>query len=124
MSRKLSSVRSSWRAHHSLAQVFRDVALADVGRELAKDKRDQGKRVVKIRPLSPPPLGPVRNRDGSQPNVIESSVYDVNGHPGDSDSTTDANGDGLADDLMVVIPAVGAAGGPPLPGFLECVFGP
>ena len=35
----------------------------------------------------------------------------------------DANGDGLADDLMVVIPAVGAAGGAPLPGFLEGIFG-
>lgn len=31
--------------------------------------------------------------------------------------------DGLADDLMVDIPAVGAAGGNPLPGFLEGIFG-
>ena len=38
--------------------------------------------------------------------------------------TTDANGDGLADDRMVVIPAVGAEGGVPLPGFLEGVFSP
>ena len=38
--------------------------------------------------------------------------------------STDANGDGLADDVMVEIPAVGAAGGPPLPGFLEGVFSP
>ena len=37
---------------------------------------------------------------------------------------TDANGDGLADDMMVVIPAVGAEGGAPLPGFLEGVFSP
>ena len=36
----------------------------------------------------------------------------------------DADGDGLADDLMIEIPAVGAAGGAPLPGFLEGVFGP
>jgi eukaryotic-like serine/threonine-protein kinase len=37
--------------------------------------------------------------------------------------TIDSNGDGLADDLMIEIPAVGAAGGPALPGFLEGVFG-
>jgi hypothetical protein len=30
----------------------------------------------------------------------------------------------MADDVMVEIPAVGAAGGDPLPGFLEGVFGP
>ena len=29
-----------------------------------------------------------------------------------------------ADDVMVEIPAVGAAGGQPLPGFLQGVFGP
>ena len=51
-------------------------------------------------------------------------LFVPNGHPGDSTLTVDANGDGLADDLMVEIPAVGAAGGPPLPGFLEGVFGP
>ena len=39
-------------------------------------------------------------------------------------SFADANGDGLADDIMVEIPAVGAGGGAPLPGFLEGVFGP
>ena len=47
-----------------------------------------------------------------------------NGHPGDSSSTVDADCDGMADDVMVDIPAVGAAGGDPLPGFLEGVFGP
>jgi cytochrome c peroxidase len=47
-----------------------------------------------------------------------------NGHPGSSSAVTDAAGDGLADDRMVVIPAVGAEGGLPLPGFLEGVFGP
>ncbi len=51
-------------------------------------------------------------------------LFVPNGHPGDSNSTTDANGDGLADDMMVEIPAVGAEGGDPLPGFLEGVFGP
>jgi len=47
-----------------------------------------------------------------------------NGHPGNSSSTTDADGNGQADDLLVEIPAVGAEGGNPLPGFLEGVFGP
>jgi cytochrome c peroxidase len=50
-------------------------------------------------------------------------LFVPNGHPGDSTVTLDSNGDGLADDLMIEIPAVGAAGGPPLPGFLEGVFG-
>jgi len=51
-------------------------------------------------------------------------IFVPNGHPGDSSATKDANGDGLADDLLVEIPAVGAEGGAPLPGFLEAVFGP
>jgi len=51
-------------------------------------------------------------------------LFVPNGHPGDSSSTVDADGDGRADDLMVEIPAVGAEGGTPLPGFLEGVFGP
>jgi cytochrome c peroxidase len=50
-------------------------------------------------------------------------IFVPNGHPGNSNSTIDADGDGLADDLMVEIPAVGAAGGNPLPGFLQGVFG-
>jgi cytochrome c peroxidase len=50
-------------------------------------------------------------------------LFVPNGHPGDSTVTLDSNGDGLADDLMIEIPAVGAAGGPALPGFLEGVFG-
>ncbi len=50
-------------------------------------------------------------------------LFVPNGHPGDSSSTSDADGDGLADDVMVEIPAVGAAGGNPIPGFLEGVFG-
>src|SRR5262245_20988154 len=50
-------------------------------------------------------------------------IFVPNGHPGDSLSTTDANKDGLADDIAIEIPAVGADGGPPLPGFLEGVFG-
>ena len=51
-------------------------------------------------------------------------IFVPNGHPGNSFSTVDANHDGRADDLMVEIPAVGAAGGTPLPGFLEGIFGP
>ena len=51
-------------------------------------------------------------------------IFVPNGHPGGPESTTDANEDGLADDRMVEIPAVGAEGGPPIPGFLEGVFGP
>jgi cytochrome c peroxidase len=48
-------------------------------------------------------------------------LFVPNGHP---DSNIDADGDGLADDLMVEIPAVGAQGGAPLPGFLQGDFGP
>jgi hypothetical protein len=51
-------------------------------------------------------------------------IFVPNGHPGGPNSTTDADKDGLADDIMIEIPAVGAQGGPPLPGFLEGVFGP
>jgi cytochrome c peroxidase len=51
-------------------------------------------------------------------------LFVPNGHPGNSATTSDANGDGRADDLMIEIPAVGAEGGAPLPGFLEGVFGP
>jgi cytochrome c peroxidase len=51
-------------------------------------------------------------------------LFVPNGHPGGPDTTTDADGDGLADDQIVEIPAVGAEGGAPLPGFLEAVFGP
>jgi hypothetical protein len=51
-------------------------------------------------------------------------IFVPNGHPGDNTATTDANKDHLADDIMVEIPAVGAAGGNPIPGFLEGVFGP
>lgn len=51
-------------------------------------------------------------------------LFVPNGHPGSSSSTDDTNGDGLADDVMIEIPAVGAEGGSPVPGFLEGVFGP
>jgi hypothetical protein len=51
-------------------------------------------------------------------------LFVSNGHPGNSYWTYDANNDGLADDLMIEIPAVGAAGGTPLHGFLEGIFGP
>jgi cytochrome c peroxidase len=51
-------------------------------------------------------------------------IFVPNGHPGNSSNTTDANHDGRADDVLIEIPAVGAAGGNPLPGFLQGVFGP
>lgn len=51
-------------------------------------------------------------------------LFVPNGHPGTSAWTIDADHDGLADDLMVEIPAVGAGGGTPLPGFLQGIFGP
>jgi hypothetical protein len=49
-------------------------------------------------------------------------LFVPNGHAGDSRTVTDANLDGLADDVLIEIPAVGAAGGPPLAGFLEGPF--
>lgn len=49
-------------------------------------------------------------------------LFVPNGHYGDDSFVLDLNWDGLADDRLVEIPAVGAAGGPPLPGFLEGVF--
>jgi hypothetical protein len=48
-------------------------------------------------------------------------LFVPNGRRGDEVVTSDANRDGQADDVLVEIPAVGAAGGPELPGFL--VFG-
>ena len=51
-------------------------------------------------------------------------LFVPNGHRVTDTGMVDDNGDGLADDLMFEIPAVGAAGGPPLPGFLEGPFGP
>jgi hypothetical protein len=51
-------------------------------------------------------------------------IFVPNGHPGGPRRTRDANDDGLADDIMIEIPEVGADGGPPLPGFLEGEFGP
>jgi len=51
-------------------------------------------------------------------------LFVPNGHFGDSTWVRDADRDGRADDSMVEIPAVGAAGGAPIPGFLEGVFGP
>jgi cytochrome c peroxidase len=51
-------------------------------------------------------------------------LFVPNGHPGNWTYVLDTDGDGKADDLMVEIPAVGAAGSTPLPGFLEGIFGP
>ena len=49
-------------------------------------------------------------------------LFVPNGHIGDHMRSADLDGDGRADDVMLVIPAVGAAGGAPLPGFLEGPF--
>jgi len=49
-------------------------------------------------------------------------LFVPNGHPGDHLATTDSDSDGLADDRLLEIPAVGAQGGQPLPAFLEGPF--
>ncbi len=46
-------------------------------------------------------------------------LFVPDGHVGDGTTVIDADCDGFADDVMLEIPAVGAAGGAPLPGFLE-----
>lgn len=46
-------------------------------------------------------------------------LFVPNGHPGHESFVRDRNHDGLADDSFLEIPAVGAAGGAPLPGFLQ-----
>jgi len=46
-------------------------------------------------------------------------LFVPNGHPGDETMTEDTDGDGQADDNLIQIPPVGAAGGPELKGFLE-----
>jgi cytochrome c peroxidase len=51
-------------------------------------------------------------------------LFVPNGHVGDHLQSADVNRDGRADDVMLEIPAVGAAGGPPLPGFLVGPFAP
>jgi len=50
-------------------------------------------------------------------------LFVPNGHPGDQSSVR-PGALGFAQDNMIEIPMTGAAGGPPLPGFLEGVFGP
>lgn len=50
-------------------------------------------------------------------------IFVPNGHPGGPFSTTDANGDGQADDVLIEIPAVGAAGSDPIDAFLDGIFG-
>ncbi len=50
-------------------------------------------------------------------------LFVPNGHPGDHNGVTD-DGSGRAVDDLIEIPAVGANGGPPLPGFLEGPFAP
>lgn len=51
-------------------------------------------------------------------------LFVPNGHNGDHNTVIDADGDGFADDDVIEIPAVGAAGGPILPGFMEGPFAP
>ena len=50
-------------------------------------------------------------------------LFVPNGHPGNQNRVERA-AHGFAKDEMLEIPMTGAAGGPPLPGFLEGVFGP
>lgn len=50
-------------------------------------------------------------------------LFVPNGHPGDQYKVKPA-ALGFAMDEMLEIPMMGAAGGPPLPGFLQGVFGP
>jgi cytochrome c peroxidase len=50
-------------------------------------------------------------------------LFVPNGHPG-NENQVQRGAHGFARDEMVEIPMTGAAGGPPLPGFLEGVFGP
>jgi cytochrome c peroxidase len=51
-------------------------------------------------------------------------LFIPNGHRGDETHVRDRRHDGIADDDVVELSAVGAAGGKALPGFLEGVFGP
>ena len=51
-------------------------------------------------------------------------LFVPNGYAGDENEVSDRDQDGLADDQLVEISAVGAEGGAPLPGFLEGAFGP
>lgn len=50
-------------------------------------------------------------------------LFVPNGHPGTHDEVARGK-HGFAKDDLIEIPMTGAAGGPPLPGFLEGVFGP
>jgi cytochrome c peroxidase len=50
-------------------------------------------------------------------------LFVPNGHPGNQGGV-ERGKQGFAKDDLVEIPMTGAAGGPPLPGFLEGVFGP
>jgi cytochrome c peroxidase len=51
-------------------------------------------------------------------------LFVPNGEIGNDHRVFALDDDGLATDAFIEIPAVGAKGGPPLPGFLEGVFGP
>jgi cytochrome c peroxidase len=60
----------------------------------------------------------------SQAPFDHPQLFVPNGARGNEDHVSDRNHNGIADDEMVEIPAVGADGGAPMPGFLEGVFGP
>ena len=51
-------------------------------------------------------------------------LFVPNGHIENETYLVDADQNGRADDVMIEIPAVGAKGGPSVPGFLEGMFGP
>jgi hypothetical protein len=60
----------------------------------------------------------------SQAPFDHPQLFVPNGARGNEERVFDRNHNGIADDEMVEIPAVGAEGGAPMPGFLEGVFGP
>jgi cytochrome c peroxidase len=51
-------------------------------------------------------------------------LFVPNGHVGNTTSVADADSNGIGDDILYEVPAVGAAGGAPIPGFLEGPFAP
>jgi hypothetical protein len=60
----------------------------------------------------------------SQAPFDHPQLFVPNGARGNEERVFDKNHNGIADDEMIEVPAVGAEGGEPMPGFLEGVFGP